>query len=220
MIRLVSLGLLVPLFAAGQQKAATVEPIPRFPISTGALTITRRAAPHQPFSVAGPGGAILGEQSGTLEAWLCPVKLLSHFHIAAELADYPVPIDVTAQNAAIEVAPPMTTITYSHAAFTVKQRMFAPRGGERGLAVLFEIASVRPMVLTFEFQPDLLRMWPAPSFGTPSPEWIKQGNSGYYLLHSDDAAFTAAIGMPRARPGILAPYQERPRAPGRIEAFI
>jgi glycogen debranching enzyme len=31
-------------------------------------------------------------------------------------------------------------------------------------------------------------------------------------LRSDDAALTAAIGMPRAQPGILAPYQERPRA--------
>ncbi len=84
--------------------------------------------PSKPFTVAGERGAIFGDQSGVFEAWIYPVKFLSAFNITAELADYPVPIDVTAHAAAIEVAPAMTTITYSHAAFTVKQHMFAPRG--------------------------------------------------------------------------------------------
>ena len=196
--------------ACGSAQPEAIAPIPKFPIRADALTITRRAKPGQPFSVAGPNAALLGEQSGTFEAWLFPVKVLSHFHIMAELANYPVPIDVTAQAAAIEVTPAMTTITYSHAAFTVKQRMFIPRANERGMEVLFEIAAVHPMVLTFEFKPDLLRMWPAPSFGTPNAEWIKQRSSGYYMLRTDDPSLTAAVAMPRAQPGILAPYQERP----------
>ena len=84
--------------------------------------------PYKPFTVAGERGAIFGEQSGTFEAWIYPVKILSGFSITAELADYPVPIDVTAHAAVIEVAPAMTTITYSHAAFTVKQHMFTSHG--------------------------------------------------------------------------------------------
>jgi hypothetical protein len=66
------------------------------------------------------------------------VKVLSHFRISAKLADYPVPIEFSQLATVIEVAPAMTTITYSHAAFTVKQRMFATRADRvRGLVVFF-----------------------------------------------------------------------------------
>ena len=188
--------------------ASDLEPIARFPIQPGPLAITRPVEPSEPFTVAGARGAIFGEQSGKFEAWLYPVKILSGFHISAELADYPVPIDVSALAATIEVAPAMTTITYSHAAFTVKQRMFAARG-ESAVVVLFEVASVRPMHLTFRFQPEMQRMWPAPNFGRPNAEWVADG--GFYALHTDNPTVSAAIGMPRAKPGILPPYQERPQ---------
>ena len=185
-----------------------MRPIPKFPLGADPLTITRSVEPFKPFTVAGERGAIFGEQSGTFEAWLYPVKILSGFAITAELADYPVPIDVSAHAATIEVAPAMTTITYSHAAFTVKQHMFASHG-DAGAVLLFEIDSVRPMHLTFRFKPEMLRAWPAPNFGTPGAEWV--ANGGYYVLHTDNPDFSGAVAMPRAQPGILPPYQERPR---------
>jgi Amylo-alpha-1,6-glucosidase len=201
---------LVAVLAAAAWHAYALQPIPRFPIRSGPLAITRPVEAGKPFTVAGERGAIFGEQSGTFEAWLYPVKILSHFSIAAELADYPVPIDVGAQAATVEVAPAMTTITYSHAAFTVKQRMFATRGDAvSGIVVLFEIAATRPMSLTFRFKPEMQRMWPAPNFGTPNAEWVEKG--GYYVLHTDNPEFSAAVAMPGAKPGILPPYQERPK---------
>lgn len=196
----------------GMQAQSPLRPVGRFPVGRNPLTITRSVEAAKPFTVAGEYGAIFGEQNGTFEAWVYPVKILSGFRIHAELADYPVPIDVSSLAAVIEVAPEMTTITYSHAAFTVRQRMFAPRGNSTaGVVVLFEIASVRPLQLTFRFKPEMLRMWPAANFGTPNAEWVDQAG-GYYLLHTDDPEFTAAVAMPRTRPGILSPYQERPRS--------
>ncbi len=183
------------------QQLPALHPTPQFPMRTGPLDITRPVEASKPFTVAGERGAIFGEQNGTFEAWLYPVKLLSGFRIIAELADYPVPIDVTAHAAVIEVTPAMTTITYSHAAFTVKQRMLAPRGDmAAGAIVLFEIESIRPLRLTFRFKP----------FGTPNAEWVTQAG-GYYVLHTDDPEFSAAVAMPHALPGILPPYQERPQ---------
>ncbi|MCU1260091.1 MAG: glycogen debranching enzyme-like protein, partial [Bryobacterales bacterium] len=64
---------------------------------------------------------------------------------------------------------------------------------------------------TIRFTPDMLRMWPAPNFGRPSAEWVAVGQSGYYILHTDNDAFSGAIGIPGGTPGIMAPYQERPR---------
>jgi glycogen debranching enzyme len=199
--------LLITALSAVAQQSPALRPIPRFALGKDPLTITRAVEPHQPFSVAGERGAIFGEQSGTFEAWIYPVKILSGFSITAELADYPVPIDVMAHAAVIEVAPALTTITYSHAAFTIKQHMFA--SGDAGAVVLFEVDSVRPLRLTFQFKPEMLRAWPAPNFGTPGAEWVTNG--GYYVFNTDNPNFSAAIAMPRTEPGILAPYQERPR---------
>jgi hypothetical protein len=189
------------------------EPVRLLPIHANPLNIQGAVDPMKPFTVAGEHGAILGEQNGVFEAWSFPVKILSHFRIHAELQDYPVPIDVQQYAAAIDVSPGITTITYSHAAFTIRQRMFVPRGAAAAApVVLFEIASVRPLELTFEFRPEMLRMWPAPNFGTPNAEWVGGADgSGYYVLHTDNPDFSAAVAMPRARPGILAPYQERPK---------
>src|ERR1700730_16580669 len=131
---------LIIAFTGIAQQPPALHPIRRFPFRADALAITRPVEAAKPFTVAGERGAIFGEQNGTFEAWLHPVKILSGFRIAAELPDYPVPIDVTALAAVIEVAPAMTTITYSHAAFTVKQRMVAPRGDTAaGVIGLFEI---------------------------------------------------------------------------------
>jgi len=200
----------VECVAAAQ--APVLHPIPRFAIAASPLTIRQPAQAAKPFTVAGERGAILGRQNGSFEAWLFPVKVLSRFRIAAELADYPVPIDVTAHAAEIETGPEMTTIIYSHAAFTIKQRMFAPRGDQSpGALVIFEIASVRPLRVAFQFHPDMLRMWPAPNFGVPSAQWVKEGSGGYYILHTDNPDFWAAVAMPRAQPGVLPPYQEMPK---------
>ncbi len=141
------------------------------------LRIVRNAEAEKPFTVAGPQGAVLGQQDGKFEAWVWPVKLLSNLRITAELENYPVPIDMNEQAASVDVEPERTVITYSHAAITVRQIMFAPRslptGSGAGVVVLFEVDAVRPGKLKFEFTPEVRRMWPAPNYGAPSAEWVK-----------------------------------------------
>jgi len=193
--------------------AAEFQPLPNFSKPLGPLRITSLSVPERPWTVAGEHGALFGRQDGHFEAWQWPVKILSNLRIHAELADYPVPIDVNALSANIQVTPAETVITYSHAAFTVRQHLFAPRGASAGLGAVafFEIESIRPIELTFDFTPDMLRMWPAPNFGRPSAEWVKQGQSGFYILHTDNPDFSGLVAMPHTRPGILPPYQEHPQ---------
>jgi hypothetical protein len=189
-----------------------LHPVVHFPMPASSLAITRSAHFGTPFAVEGEHGAVLGEEEGKFEAWNWPVKILSGFSISAELADYPIPIDVNALAATIVVNPGWTTITYSHAAFTIRQHMMAIRGQgsgpDAGVIVFFEIASVRPLRLTFRFTPDVERMWPAPNFGPPSAQWVP---AGYYVLHTNNPELSAAVGMPATEPGIMPPYQERPQ---------
>jgi hypothetical protein len=174
--------------------------------------ISKPVLTEQPFSVTGPRGAILGQQDGSFEAWIFPWKILSHMRITAEMKDYDVPIDVNRQAASIDVQPGHTTITFSHANFTVREVLFAPQNAPDGAGALafYQIQAVRPVTLTFSFTPNLQRMWPALSDDRPSPEWVKRGSSGFYVLHLNLPGQAAALAMPTSESGILAPYQEHP----------
>lgn len=199
-------------FAANcQTKPETLD---KFPFEeTVPLKIVRNATPANPFTVVGPRGAILGQQDGSFEAWIFPWKIFSNLRITAEMQNYPVPIDVNEQAAVIEVRPDHTMITFSHANFTLREILFAPHKAPEGAGVLafFEIEAIRPLKLTFSFTPEMKLMWPAASDDRTSPEWVKTPDGGFYMLHLNFPDHAAGLEMPGAEPGILAPYQERPK---------
>ena len=209
---LVSL-LCAPAFA--QLPLPELPTLPLFPLHPQqAPTISSDAVVSRPFSVVGPRGAVLGQQDGSYEVWLFPWKVLSNMRISAQMENYAVPIDVNQQAAWIDVRPGSTTITFSHANFTVREIILAPKHvpDGAGVAILYQVEAVRPMTLTFSFDPNMQRMWPAESDDRPSPEWVKTGGaSGFYILHLNSPDQAAAIAMPTAEPGILPPYQERAR---------
>lgn len=192
---------------------SSLAPVPEFRLDSNPLVIHRVAKANQPFSVTGERGAILGQQDGSFELWLLPVKVLHNARLTARLKGYDAPIDLNAQAATVEVRPDHTTITYAHAAIVVKQHMFVPRRSEPGIAnaiVLFEVHAARPAELTLSFEPSMERMWPAPNFGRPSGGWTAAGTGGAYTLETDNPAFFGVVAMPQASPGELRPYQERP----------
>jgi glycogen debranching enzyme len=175
------------------------------------LRISRECVANKPFSVVGPRGALLGLQSGVYEAWIFPWKVFRGMRITANMDPYGAPIDINKLSSWIEVMPDHTTITYSHANFTVKQIMLAPKGAAKdpAIMVLYQIQAVRPMTLTFSFEPVMERLWPADSGDHASPEWVPtQGGSGFYAIRNDFADHAAALAIPHAEPGVLSPNQE------------
>jgi glycogen debranching enzyme len=209
-------ALVAPLAILSSATAqGTLQPIPAFPLSDGPLIIRQNAQPRHPFTVTGSTGAILGLQNGNVELWALPTKVFSNLHLSAELEGYTVPIDLTDDAATIDVQPDHTTITYSHAAITVRQHMFIPAGDSnqfKGAIIFFEIQSLRPTVLTVSFEPAMVQEWPAPFFGRPSASWRPINSGGAFVLSTDNPAIFGMVGMPNATTGPLAPYQERPRA--------
>lgn len=200
------------LSAFAQGSPPALPAVPSFPLQQQSmLHIARETDPARPFSVIGPQGTLLGQQNGEYEAWIFPWKIFSNLRITANMQDYPVPIEVNQHAAWIDVTPNATILTYSHANFTIRQIMFAPKHAPAGtgVVVLYQIEAIRPMTLTFSFTPVMQRMWPAPSDGNPSAEWVKTGASGYYILHENFPDHAAALAMPTAEAGILPPYQER-----------
>ena len=182
------------------------------------LHIQRPVIPELPFSAVGPRGALLGQQDGVYEVWRYPWKILNQMRLSVQMKDLrgahrcepvcrghrrPQPIARRSRT-------PMQTSN------PIRQTMLAPAqparendGAIPGVLVLYEFAAMRPMTLTFSFDPVMQRMWPAPSPDRPSPEWVREGNSGFYILHLTIPEQAAGLAMPGATPGILPPYQER-----------
>jgi glycogen debranching enzyme len=208
--------LLAPLVIRPYASAQEMfKPIPQFPLSNGPLIIRQTVQPQHPFTVTGSTGAILGLQNGNVELWNLPTKVFSNLHLSAELDGYTVPIDLNAAAATIDVQPDHTTLTYSHAAITVRQHMFIPAGDNnqaQGAIIFFEIESIRPAVLTISLEPAMVEEWPAPSFGRPSASWLPIGTGGAFVLSTDNPTIFGVVGMSNATSGPLAPYQERPQA--------
>ncbi|MEG9435420.1 glycogen debranching protein [Edaphobacter sp. HDX4] len=200
-----------PLFAVD---GPSFKPISSFSLSSNPLVIRQPAQPNRPFSVTGQRGAILGQQDGSFELWLLPVKILHNARLTATLEGYETTIDLNEHASEIEVRPDHTTITYSHAGITVKQHMFVPRSASPGVAtalVVFEIHAIRPAVMTLQFEPSVERQWPAPNFGRPSASWMRADSGGIYTLATDNPNFFGMVAMPGSDPGPLRPYQERPK---------
>jgi glycogen debranching enzyme len=221
---LLCLAALLPAFSSaihGQNPNQPPQFTPVAPIAfdSGGPVLRAHAEALKPFTVAGQRGVILGQQDGSFESWILPVKLLSNFTLEAEIEGYTVPIDVNQQSAEIEVRPDRTVITYAHLGFTVRQIMFSPDNTLPGTGpiVLFEFDCVHPTDFTFRFTPALEYMWPERNAGHPGPEWVAPGPTpneqmgGFYVIHSDYPDLAGAITIPGARPGIMAPYQERPQ---------
>jgi glycogen debranching enzyme len=201
----------IPPLGRAQQSVPVLNSIPAFPFDDNGPVIRAHPEPQKPFTVAGVRGVLVGQQDGGFEAWLLPVKVLSHLTIEADIEGYTVPIDVNSMAKEIEVRPDRTVITYSHIGFTVRQIMFSPNDAKLGTGpmVLFEFDCLHPTDFTFRFTPDLRWMWPERNDGVPDAEWIRSG--GFYVLHTDYPDLAAAVTIPGAQPGILAPYQERPK---------
>jgi len=217
------------LFVVSAIHAQTFNSIPGIAFDSSGPVLRAHMESQKPFTVAGERGVILGQQDGTFEAWVLPVKLLSHLTIEARIQGYSVPIDVNQQAAEIEVHPDRTVITFSHIGFTVRQIMFSPSTAEAGTGpmVLFEFDCLHPTDFTLRFTPELRWMWPERNEGVPGVEWVagpgtsggseapndrsSSLGSGYYVLHSDYPDLAGAVTIPGAAPGILAPYQERPQ---------
>jgi glycogen debranching enzyme len=208
---LASVLVLSTIHAAAQQPA--LHPVNAFPLRDDGPVLRQGVQTKVPFTVAGQRGVIVGQQQGVFEGWVLPVKLLSHMTIEANVEGYPVPLDLNSMAREIEVRPDRTTITYSHIAMTLRQIMFAPNAMSEGTGavVLFQVDAVRPVDLIFRFTGELRKMWPALSSGQPSPEWVAEGKSGFYVLHSDFDDFAGAVALPGATSGIMAPYQEQPQ---------
>ena len=179
----------------------------KFELKESGLTLERRTQPGTFFDVVGRKSAALGYENRGLEAWVYPLKVIDDFECSFTIEGYPLAFRGPDIAALINARPEATVFTYSHAAFTVRQIIFAPVD-EPGIIMLFDVQSVLPMTVNISFRPRLKLAWPA-GLMTGNLEWDEKLHA--YFITEESKRFVGMIGSPAARDVSVMPYQEEPR---------
>lgn len=187
--------------------AQTGNVLPKTGLPDAALSLERRTHPGTFFDVLGRrAGAFAYEHRG-IEAWVYPLKILEDLRLSFSLEGYPLAVPAEDLLATINARPEATILTYSHAAFSVRQIVFVPID-QPAVVMLLDVKTTLPMRITASFRPRLRLMWPA-GLMTPYVSWSE--TDGLYMLGEESRRFAGAIGSPGARDLSLMPYQEEPR---------
>lgn len=192
---------------AQAQLAAQDDLIPRFERPESGLVLERSNQKGTFFDVLGRRAALFGYENETFEVWTYPLKILDSFRLTFEIEGYPVPVEGTDAMARIEVRPEATTLVYTHAAFTIRQTIFAPIE-EPGLVMLLDVDSALPLQIHASFRPDLRLMWPA---GLMTGNLIWDADDSRYTILEETNRFVGMIGAPGAQDVSVQPYQEEPK---------
>jgi glycogen debranching enzyme len=201
------LSFLVLIICSTPQAKAQSGLIAKFTLSKSGLELERRTQAGSFFDVLGRKSAVFGYENRACEAWVYPMKILDDFKLAFNLQGYPLDIDGADISVSINVRPEATTFTYAHAAFTVRQIIFAPVD-EQGVIMLLDVQSVLPLTITGSFRPKLKLMWPA-GLMTGFVGWDERAH--LYFTGEESQKFFGVVGSPLARDISVQPYQEEPR---------
>ncbi|HEY0379495.1 MAG TPA: GH116 family glycosyl hydrolase [Pyrinomonadaceae bacterium] len=185
----------------------SVAPVPKFELKKSGPEFERRTQAGSFFDVVGRRSAIAGYENRALEAWVYPLKILDDFRLTFRLQGYPLDINGPDIMTTISVRPEATVLTYTHAAFTVRQLIFAPVD-EPGVVMLLDVESVLPLSITVSFRPRLKLMWPA-GLMTGNLYWDEKAK--VYSITEETHRFAGVVGSPLARDVSVMPYQEEPR---------
>ena len=185
--------------------------VPRFPIAASPVELTGPVRPGEYLGVTGPRAAWLGVETGEAELWVHPLKVGRGFRLSFQAPGYGAPIPGERVARTVEVRPELTTITYSHAAFRVRQHILAPRDTDAsGILVLLDVDSPDPMEIVAEFHPVLDFMWPA-SLGGQYAFW--DGGRRVFVLSESLERHNAVVGSPWATNSVEHPAHQLGEAP-------
>ncbi|UCD23148.1 MAG: hypothetical protein JSW51_08785 [Gemmatimonadota bacterium] len=183
--------------------------VTKFGIADSPIELKGDVRPHQYIAAIGRSAAWLGTETGAAELWVHPLKLASDFKIDFQIPDYVEPILGADVARTVRVRPELTTITYTHATFTVRQHILAPHDTP-GLLVLLDVETFRPLELIVSFKTVLQYAWPG-AFGGQYAFWNDEAKA--FVLSESLRERNAFIGSPWASTASTHPAHAVPDAP-------
>lgn len=156
------------------------------------LELSRTNRPWEFFSATGTRAGLFGNESGNLEAWVYPLKILRNFHLHFLTEGRTLPAESLART--VSVRPESSEIIYSGDTFSVKETLFVPVH-ETGAVITFEVVTAHPLEIEALFQRDFQLEWPAALGGTYIA-WDE--NLRAFYLGEEQRKYSALVGSPTA----------------------
>lgn len=168
--------------------------IPAFPLKPCRISLERPARPGTPFDKVGRKFAVLGEESGSFEAWAYPLKLFRNFQLSFLVGTSTRPIPARDIVRSIRTTPEATTLTYVYQSFTIKTVLITPVD-KAGAFILLDVRSTVPLTIICGFLPVLQPMWPA-GIGGQYAYWDNKRKA--YIISESSGKNHALVGSPAA----------------------
>ncbi|HLZ51687.1 MAG TPA: hypothetical protein VKP61_13125 [Candidatus Acidoferrum sp.] len=171
--------------ARGQRTAHTQEP-------SHSLELTRPIRPWEFLSAVGTQAGLLGDESGRMEAWVYPLKILRDFHLKIHVDGRVLPAESLART--LITRPESSTIAYAGDTFSVRETFFVPVK-EPGALILLDVETESPLEIEAVFHRDFQLEWPA-ALGATYESWNAQLQA--FTLGEETRKFAAIVGSPTA----------------------
>ena len=95
-----------------------------FPASAKSLEISRPARPWEFLAAVGKKAGLLGNESGRVEAWVYPLKIVRDLKLTILTEGREIPAETLVR--AVIARPESTTLVYSGDTFSVRETFFVP----------------------------------------------------------------------------------------------
>jgi len=135
---------------------------------------------------------MFGNEAGTFEAWVYPLKILRDFHLVFHVEGRALPAETLART--VSVQPEACSILYAGDTFQVRETFFVPVH-EPGAVILIEVETAHPLEVEAVFQRDFQLEWPAGLGGTYL-NWDPDLHA--FKLAEEQKKFVALVGSPTA----------------------
>jgi glycogen debranching enzyme len=156
------------------------------------LELSRTVRPWEFLPVTGTRAALFGNESGTMEAWVYPLKLFREFHLNFLTEGRVLPAETLART--LTVRPESATLLYAGDTFTVRETFFVPVDAQ-GAVILLDVETEQPLEIEVAFHRDYQLMWPA-ALGATYLDWNAQQHAFYF--GEEQRKFSAFVGSPTA----------------------
>jgi glycogen debranching enzyme len=156
------------------------------------LELSRAVRPWEFLPVTGTRAGLLGNESGSMEAWVYPLKIFREFHLKFHTEGRVLAAEALART--VTVRPESATIIYASGTFKVRETFFVPVG-EQGAVILLEVETEHPLEIEAAFHRDYQLMWPA-ALGATYLDWSAEQRAFYF--GEEQRKFSAFVGSPTA----------------------
>jgi glycogen debranching enzyme len=156
------------------------------------LELSRAVRPWEFLPIVGTRAALFGNESGRMEAWVYPLKILREFRLQFLTEGRTLPAETLGRT--IDVRPESSTILYSGDTFTVRETFFVPVQ-EAGALILLDIDTEQPIEVEASFLRDFQLEWPAAIGGT-FMSWDESLHA--FAFGEETRKFAALVGSPTA----------------------